>query len=402
MSISEGSLRMPRNILVFVDGTGNEGGILPDESRTNVYKLYRATRSGPDSVVDPGKQLAFYIHGIGTPEPGKRMGLRDYVHQMFGGGLTKRIVDGYAAILSVWQPGDRIYVFGFSRGAYVARCLAHVVELFGIPTEDGKGREISLAPGSLQKICREAVHILYFCGYAKKESANRTRGVEAFQQKHACQIGAQVGAAPYFIGVWDTVAAVGWSRVLKRGYDLHLPKSVRFARHAMAIDEYRKDFARVKWGGHNLPPSQPGQPEAFQQIWFAGNHSDIGGSYPENESRLSDIALKWMVDFIRSELPQEARVQIDDRVLVLYPSPDGMMHDECMVGVGGTPLKWYPADRDVPHDAKLHPTVIDRLKMDSVRNFTSYGKYRPMPLRNHDEAKQYFEPELRAPTKPAA
>jgi uncharacterized protein (DUF2235 family) len=102
---------MPKNILVFIDGTGNEGGILPDESRTNVYKLYRATRSGPDSIVDPNKQLAFYIHGIGTPEPGKPIKLKDHVHQMFGGGLTKRIIDGYAAILSVWRPGDRIYLF---------------------------------------------------------------------------------------------------------------------------------------------------------------------------------------------------------------------------------------------------------------------------------------------------
>jgi hypothetical protein len=106
-----------------------------------------------------------------------------------------------------------------------------------------------------------------------------------------------------------------------------------------------------------------------------------------------------MVDFISSELPQEARVQIDNRVVVLYPSADGMMHDECMVGVGGTPLKWYPGDRDVPHDAILHSTVYERLKMDSVRNFTSYGKYRPMPLRNHDKAKQYFEPELRPVAK---
>jgi len=106
---------MAKNILVFADGTGNEGGLLPDESRTNVYKLYRATRSGPDSSVDPSKQLAFYIHGIGTPEPGKKMSIRDYAHQMFGGGLTKRIIDGYSAIVSAWRPGDRIYLFGFSQ-----------------------------------------------------------------------------------------------------------------------------------------------------------------------------------------------------------------------------------------------------------------------------------------------
>jgi uncharacterized protein (DUF2235 family) len=58
---------MPRNILIFADGTGNEGGLIPDESRTNVYKLYRATRTGPDSDIDPGSQIAFYIRGVGTP-----------------------------------------------------------------------------------------------------------------------------------------------------------------------------------------------------------------------------------------------------------------------------------------------------------------------------------------------
>jgi hypothetical protein len=67
------------------------------------------------------------------------------------------------------------------------------------------------------------------------------------------------------------------------------------------------------------------------------------------------------------------------------------MHDECMVGIGGTPAHWYPGDRDVPHDAKLHPTIIERLKMARVRNFTSYGPYRPAPLRNHKDAKAFFQ-----------
>jgi uncharacterized protein (DUF2235 family) len=272
----------------------------------------------------------------------------------------------------------------------VARCLAHVVELFGIPTQNSSGDALSVEPRALRRICKEAVRSLYFCGYARKESAKRTGAIEAFRKKYACQVGAAAGATPYLIGVWKTVAAVGWSRVLKRGYDLHLPKTARFARHAMAIDEYRKDFARVKWGGTNLPRSHLGEPEAFEQVWFAGNHADIGGSYPENKSRLSDVALKWMVDFIESEIPVEARLQIDHRVLTLHPSADGLMHDECMVGLGATPLRWYPADRDVPVDARLHPTVFERLNMESVRNFTSYGKYRPAPLRKHNETKKYF------------
>jgi uncharacterized protein (DUF2235 family) len=62
---------MGKNILLFADGTGNVGGLLPDESRTNVYKLYRATRNGPDTTIDPRRQIAFYVHGIGTPTPGQ-------------------------------------------------------------------------------------------------------------------------------------------------------------------------------------------------------------------------------------------------------------------------------------------------------------------------------------------
>jgi Uncharacterized alpha/beta hydrolase domain (DUF2235) len=151
----------------------------------------------------------------------------------------------------------------------------------------------------------------------------------------------------------------------------------------------------VKWGGSSLPPDRPGEPDIFQQIWFAGNHADIGGSYPETESRLSDVSLQWMVDFITKELPAEARVDVDLDYMTLYPSPDGMMHDECMVGIGGTPVHWYPTDRDVPVDAILHPSVYERLALPSVRNYTSYGKYRPAPLRNHNKAKKFFEDDFR-------
>jgi hypothetical protein len=80
-------------------------------------------------------------------------------------------------------------------------------------------------------------------------------------------------------------------------YDLHLNNAVWYARHAMSIDENRADFARVPWGGsHNKGPERPDEyPDWLQQVWFAGNHSDIGGSYPENEARLSDITLECVL-----------------------------------------------------------------------------------------------------------
>jgi uncharacterized protein (DUF2235 family) len=136
---------MAKNILLFADDTGNEGGLLPDESRTNVYKLYRATRNGPDTSIDPRTQIAFYLHGIGTPTPGEKpRNLRQTWEQMFGGGLASRITDGYAAIISAWQLRNRIYLFGFSRGAYTARCIAHVLELFGIPANALRQPPLSL------------------------------------------------------------------------------------------------------------------------------------------------------------------------------------------------------------------------------------------------------------------
>ncbi|QOZ28139.1 hypothetical protein XH93_34415 [Bradyrhizobium sp. CCBAU 51753] len=82
---------------------------------------------------------------------------------------------------------------------------------------------------------------------------------------------------------------------------------------------------------------------------------------------------------------------VDKNLLRLYPSADGMMHDECMVGMGGTAFHWSKAVRDVPETAQLHETVNQRLAMSSVRNFTSFGPYRPVALRNHLKAKAFFE-----------
>ena len=91
-------------------------------------------------------------------------------------------------------------------------------------------------------------------------------------------------------------------------------------------------------------------------------------------------------------MSEGGRVEVDTDYMTLFPSPDGMMHDECMVDIGGTPAHWYPTDRDVPVDAILRPSVYKRLALPSVRNYTSYPKYRPAPLRNHGEAKKFFAP----------
>lgn len=131
---------MPKNVLIFSDGTGQVGGLRFDEERTNIYKLYRATRVGPDSGIDPREQVAFYDPGLGSIADGGNLVGRaarwvyNVVSKVTGFGITANIVDCYAALIRFYQPGDRIFLFGFSRGAYTVRCLSEVIALCGIPT----------------------------------------------------------------------------------------------------------------------------------------------------------------------------------------------------------------------------------------------------------------------------
>jgi hypothetical protein len=161
-------------------------------------------------------------------------------------------------------------------------------------------------------------------------------------------------------------------------YDQSLTIDVPFARHALSIDEGRASFDRVPWGEAGV-----WREGWLKQIWFAGNHSDIGGSYPENESRLSDIALDWMVTEARA-----AGLKCEDSVLRLFPSADGVEHDECKASLFRLAQK---AGRSLKPDAKLHPTVLERLALTEVRNYSTFAPYRPEALRTHHECMHFYE-----------
>jgi hypothetical protein len=269
----------------------------------------------------------------------------------------------------------------------------------GIPTKEPGLESLSLDPKSLRRIAKKAVACLYKLGMPITDEKTLSEREAKFRADYGSHVGRTAGASAYFIGIWDAVAAIGLQRFFPDwAYDRHFSSDVQYARHLQSIDEGRKDFKRVAWGGRGTVkwPDRKDEPEQFDQIWFAGNHADIGGSYPENESRLSDITLKWMVEFINKKIPEPNRVIVDEGLLKLYPSSDGMMHDECMVGVGGTSLQWDRAIRDVPDTAQLHETVYERLAMKSVRNYTSFGPYRPAALQSHLEAKKFFEADLSA------
>src|ERR1700722_574199 len=251
---------MAKNIVICCDGTGNEFG----ESKSNVVKLYKML------VHDPS-QMAYYHPGVGTM--GARNALSGFsrwwtkvIGLAFGYGISDNIADAYLFLMRTFQPDDTLYVLGFSRGAYTARALCGMLHIIGLLREDNEG----FIPYSIRMIKEKYIDF----------------GVAADFKKTFCR-----ECKPHFVGVWDTVSSVGWV------YNVaHFPGTkathnpdLRIIRHAVSIDERRAFFRQNLFG----TPSDPQQ--NIRELWFAGVHSDVGGSYPEAESQLSKIALQWMV-----------------------------------------------------------------------------------------------------------
>jgi len=465
---------VPKNILIFSDGTGQAGGLTPDQHLSNVYKLYRAARTGPDGAIDPKDQVAFYDPGLGTQRDEGRIHIRIFqairkgISAGLGAGITRNIADCYEAILKYYEPGDRIFLFGFSRGAYTARCVAGVMSLCGIPMKTPSTPTIPRYGKALRAIADEAVQTVYEHGAGHDSAELRTQREEQarrFRDKYGSDLDGKSNASPYFIGVFDSVASLG-AKGLKRvlvyvgiavavaavaaffawitrflgypfkptfwiwfgllalsiaasalkyslrviwhypsglqfrwhlagwhsgNYDESLDNRIWFVRHALAIDETRADFARVHWGtkGTQGPTRDQGVPEWFEQIWFAGCHSDIGGSYAEEESRLSDIALAWMLEQTTS-IPQP--ILVDSSKLHLFPDASGMQHSE-VEALRDSYWRWVPQwmrlswpekPRVEAKGAPLHPSVYERFKLPAVLQYAYMKPYRPENLRGGD------------------
>lgn len=455
---------MAKNIVIFSDGTGQRGGVMFDERRSNIYKLYRATRCGPDSSVDPRDQFAFYDAGIGTVPAGIGFfgaiwqWIYNIICQATGLGLTENIIDCYVEIIRHWEPGDRIYLFGFSRGAYTVRCLAAVLSFCGVPTQMSDGRSLLRSEAEIRKIAYEAVTKVYqhVSSPRDKEFLPQRQAIAArFRMNYGSGAGANANTYPHFVGVFDTVAAIAswgsmavvlmlwitvvvalslvmwaavggfwpwviflvgtsivvamalyfkthikvafglaefrWWRTLHltdfrmKFYDTQLNINVGWARHALAIDEHRKDFDRVPWGTPNDWRKVPnGEPGWFKQEWFAGNHSDIGGSYSEPESRLSDISLSWMLN---EAVAVPGGLQVDQSVLKTYPSASGIQHDETRSFIFKFTQK---INRQIKPNAILHQSVIDRFNEKTVLHFDELKPYRPEALRLHQAVCSFY------------
>lgn len=503
---------MAKNIVVYSDGTGQDGGVRVEQRVSNVYKMYRSSRVHPENRINPTEQVCFYDAGLGTDSgAGGLTAAMRWINKLLqsvtGRGITKNIADCYEFIINHYREGDRIYLIGFSRGAYTVRCLANTIMLCGVPTKAEKG-DLLRYRKQVGDIAKEAVDTVYEhgAGHARSEyEAEREEMARRFRTKYGSNfVGIdpdkdRSNAAAYFIGVYDTVAALGasgkrrffiqagltvlfavaaslasavlaffpalivsycfefgfwWAELALTGisvsvsvayflyrqraqytktirdypkqgdisshqaewrsenFDRLLSKYIGAARSANAIDERRKDFDRVTWGQKDSTN--------LSQCWFAGNHSDIGGSYPETESRLSDVSLQWMLhEIMKLDHPikfgpvtiNNTRVEgsgTEGTPINLYPDATGMQHSE----ISGTRdsidafreklpkvLRWMLAHanyqiikRSVLPNAVVHSTVMERFNLDTVIDCAQdkVGSYRPEALRDHNEFKTFY------------
>jgi uncharacterized protein (DUF2235 family) len=267
-----------KNIVLCLDGTGNQ---LKATGNTNVVYLYDMLH-----LNDPQRQIAFYDPGVGTSSASGAItwSARVWTRLLglaFGYGLRTNLAEAYSYLMETYKPGDRIYIFGFSRGAYTARALCAMLYRPGL-----------LRQGSANLV-PYAVKVLARNGWKDKD----WHRLGKFSKVFGITVGKAREIPVEFLGIWDTVNAAGifwWRR--EWPWTRKLP-NVKTARHAVSIDEKRRAYRDY------LVRPENGKPD-LEEVWFAGVHSDVGGRFekdpmkdPRNlEPRLSIISLKWMVD----------------------------------------------------------------------------------------------------------
>ncbi len=258
---------MKKRIVVCADGTWNRPERDPEKDvPTNVLRLARAIKPvGTDGV----PQQVFYDWGIGSYHD-------KVVAGATGKGLHKNIMDGYRYIVQNYSAGDELFLFGFSRGAYTIRSLCGMINNCGIV----KRPDAALIQRAFDQ-------------YKRSGKTNKPTGKNSVKFRDGCSYRSR---KVKFVGVWDTVGAMGIPLPFlgifedkDEFYDTELGSNVEIARHAMAIDEVRRDFEPTIW--------VPKAGIDIKQVWFSGAHSNVGGGYPPDRggALASDIPLKWLL-----------------------------------------------------------------------------------------------------------
>lgn len=361
---------MPKNIVLCLDGTHNQ----IEGVNTNVWRIYSALEKGPE-------QLTFYHPGVGTLfDRSAATGLRRlFLYALdltTGTTLRDGFSTAYIFLMRHYEPGDRIYLFGFSRGSYTARAVAGAIHLFGLLERENE----HLVPYLWQTYSNDLL------GAKKRDSSRVTPTSEAAAltpgeegslegnalfdtvEKFRAELSRSDSVPFAFLGLWDSVSAYGVVPRFRTLPNTRANPSVKVVRHAVAVDE-RRSFFRLNRFDHKVPGQD------LREVWFAGYHSDVGGGIAPPENGLGSISLGWMLreaKGLRFHGPTVAKLLSDPK-----PDPLAPVHNSMDFKIGFLefwPVRtWNPKrlrytwhwpnffrPRHIPRDAVAHISVKER------------------------------------------
>jgi uncharacterized protein (DUF2235 family) len=328
---------MARNLILLFDGTWNDR-----KDKTNVLRMRHSIASGGE---DDKAQPCRYLTGVGTSWHNWLTG------GLFGRGLSESIREGYAWLAAKHREGDRLFVFGFSRGAYSARSCVGLIRKCGLlesPTAENVGKAYAL--------------------YRNKDVAPEHPEAVSFRSANSRETRVR------FIGVWDTVGALGvplkripFSSDYYRWHDTALSKIVDYAYHAVATDERRAEYAPALW-----TEVKPENIEV-EQRWFIGAHSDVGGGYDDGPPDLANITLRWM-----QEKAAAAGLDLKSKV------PVGAKHHLARINdsYGEMAFGLYKLFNN-PHERTYGTAVKESVDASVWARWREMKSYRPGALRAH-------------------
>lgn len=358
-----------KKIIVCCDGTWNKPGSIDrgQPVETNVEKMYKAVQTEKTAM----QQAKFYGPGVGTS-----FAITD---QLMGGGtgmgIDRNIQDAYKFLMWSYEPGDEIYLFGFSRGAYTVRSLGGLIRNCGIMKPD-------------------YMHLISDAYTLYRDRTELTHPDSDTMKAFRKSYGIEVDTAIKFMGVWDTVGSLGipipWFNWWNRKYQFHdvkLSTQIKYAYQALALDEKRRVFRPTLWEVSD-PEERERAGGTCEQVWFSGAHANVGGGFVD--CGLSNIALKWMIDKAR-----DTGLEFDeDYVREQVCNSEGELRASVSIfyrifGIFVRAIDDIKGDRDkskrLIRNERVHYTSVERMHL--VR------KYKPKNLLSALTGEILFEPD---------
>lgn len=305
-----GTLPPPRKFVVFMDGTGND-----TDTRTNVRRLFEtiSAQHRPDI-------LTYYDVGVGAD-------WRKITGGAFGWGFSRNVREAAKFVATQYKPGDKIYVFGFSRGAYQAMDFCGFLQTAGIPLN--RGGKTKDAVDELYSEYRDAVKRYHKAvGSIESSSAKPKAQLQPLRERLG-----SINPPIEVLGIWDAVEALGAVDFLRtsfsnsksaeakrqRGHKSHwinLGPDIARCYYALSLDEQRQPYMA------ELPDWNEGQPRHYEFVWFSGDHSDIGGGH-DKEKDLAGISFNWMQERVGGDFLPAGSVS----PIKVHQNPLGRRHD---------------------------------------------------------------------------